>query len=723
MFRDGNLRKIFNLTYRYTNTPETPIADDFFIPCLRQSSEFCALFGFFTSNTLLSLLPGIKELLINNGKITFITCCLIKDEDKDAITEGYQKRVNWAFDESLEYLLSVIDEINQKDETASKLLKELIASKRLDILCVGPFRSSGISHEKCGYFLDDYGNIVTFNGSGNFTLSALTGKEGFWNHEYFQVMRSWEFGEEKYVEDVTQKLSNILSGNDKWLVRRNFSDAVLSKLVSFQRKSNLVEEVQNYVEITSIKKIPEIQLRQYQKDAIQKWTELGFNGFYEMATGTGKTITAIESIKTLWEQEPNCLVVAAVPLLALADQWEEELRKYIDTNVIICSSQGFEWENQVQRLINQMRLSSLSKPSILLVTYRSINKLFDILGMNKTIKKLLVADEAHHFKNYERANEIFTYKLGLSATPGTGLPFDKSGDELVRFFGGYAIRLPLEEALKIGVLVPYDYIPIFCYSTAEEEEEFKAYTQKIATILESEDKDYSLLGAAIRKRSLIPATCSEKMNAINEILKKVFCHLQHHLIIYCGAGDIHGKETEELRYINFVNNHIDECNHSLHTSPFTSRENRKERELILNGFENGEIDIITAIRCLDEGIDLPSIEGALILASGSSIREFIQRRGRILRKAKSGHKDHATIFDVICLPTNGTQSLAKYEFRRFYEFGKLARNWEGENGLHKILSNLLQQYGLGGIEETFMAENLNETCMEEATERMEVCDD
>jgi superfamily II DNA or RNA helicase len=177
----------------------------------------------------------------------------------------------------------------------------------------------------------------------------------------------------------------------------------------------------------------------------------------------------------------------------------------------------------------------------------------------------------------------------------------------------------------------------------------------------------------------------EKLDRISELIGHV--KEKDHFIVYCGDGRLHDDNDEEIRHIEFVKRALSSL--GFRASQFTASENMMQRMELVESFNEGSIDALAAIRCLDEGINIPSITGALILSSNDDYREFVQRRGRILRTYKD--KKCANIYDVVVLPSSWAPKMAEIELRRFYEYARLAINHEEQLRQLEILA---ADYGL-----------------------------
>ena len=257
----------------------------------------------------------------------------------------------------------------------------------------------------------------------------------------------------------------------------------------------------------------------------------------------------------------------------------------------------------------------------------------------------------------------------------------------MRFFGGQVFSLPIEDALERGFLVPYYYYPIYVHATDEEESKFNKYTKTIlGCFRDGICINPDLLVKTLRNRLRVISMAEEKQTKIRTIISSVT--ETDHFVVYCGDGKLYDDSTgEELRHIQSIKRILSEFGYK--ASQFTATENMTERMELVDSFDKGEISALAAIRCLDEGINIPSIKSALILSSNDDYREFVQRRGRMLRTYKE--KKSAKIYDVIVLPKSDMRQWAIIELRRFHEYARLALNWDD---LQDQLDDMLTEYGL-----------------------------
>ena len=435
-----------------------------------------------------------------------------------------------------------------------------------------------------------------------------------------------------------------------------------------------------------------VELRDYQKEAIANWVANDCRGFYVMATGTGKTWTAIYSALSVIKCKPILLVICA-PYKHLVRQWYEDVHKVLPENTIVMiSSENCNWEDQLLDAV--LNIKYRKKTTLIAIsTIKSFNtKKFSRIVNKATVEKMLIVDEAHRFKNLnDELKDNYRYMLGLSATPFKRKQ-DRFGQELMDYFGGQVYNLPLEYAIDNNYLVHYNYYPIYVTATESEERSFERYTNLMASCFKNNVCiDVENFAKYKRSRLRIISMAQEKIDRIHWILSHV--REDDHFIIYCGDGRLFEEQRgEEVRHIQYMKDIL--TNMEYRVNQFTAEENIKERMQVVNSFNKGMIDALVAIRCLDEGINIPSIKGALILSSNDDYREFVQRRGRILRTYTNEYtgekKTIANIYDVIVLPSVNV-SFAQIELRRFYEYARLADNVS--YCMHE-LNDLLTRYNL-----------------------------
>ena len=659
--------KEFAIEKSYINRGSNNFLDSLLKPALREAAYYRRSVGFFSSSVFSLLLNSLPSFIRNNGKIHLIVSPELSNDDIKAIQLGYEKKSDLL---NRRFLEDFDAEIRLFDDVGLDTLAELVARGILDVKVASVKNDFGIYHDKLGILTDKVGNNVVFYGSPNSSANAYLN-----NYEKIRVVRDWIQGEGEAVRDEISEFDSMWENRNPYLEVFDFMESVKECIL-------VVKE-----ERSSGKKVKDpIELYDYQKDAIQAWVDKGFRGFYVMATGTGKTWTAIYSAKRLLE-EHKCLIVIAAPYKHLVRQWAEDVNKlFPDAETVLISSENPQWYTISKRLVLSQQYHP-EKQIILITTIKSFYsaKFEKVINLSDE-EKLLIVDEAHRFtQRPENLMRAYSYMLGLSATPINGKQ-NESGIALLDFFGGLAYNLPIEEALERNFLVHYNYFPVYVTATSAEEENFNAISSNMAGcfrdgVLIDRERFVKYVRARLRIMGMAEEKLARIKNFVDQIKEK------DHFVVYCGDGRLFDEQDEEIRHIQFVQNQMDDM--GIRTSQFTANENMDRRMELVDMFNKQEIDALVAIRCLDEGINIPSIKSALILSSNDDYREFVQRRGRILRKYKG--KKSADIYDVVVLPSAMCPKMAIIELRRYYEYAKLALNKE-ERLVE--LQTLLSQYGL-----------------------------
>ena len=658
--------KDLDIKISYISFGDENIAKSFLVPALKQTRIYKRSVGYFSSGVFGPIIDGIVALSRNGGKIELIASPQLTEEDIDAINLGYKKR-----EEIIESAFSrdFMREIEVFDDERLQLLAALIANGTLDIK-IAVTETVGIYHDKLGILEDFDGNIVVFFGSANESLSGYKN-----NYEKIRIVKSWNETDAKSISDECAEFDALWNGTNPFVKTYNYKESAQSNILK------VIENRKNTNSQTEMESSP-VKLRDYQEEAISAWVNNDYHGFYVMATGTGKTLTAIYSAKRLVDSSPAMIVICA-PYKHLVKQWKDDVVKaFPKAKIIMVSSENPTWETQITQEIIRKKYD-VQNQIIIISTIASFKmERFSKVINKSNEKKLLIVDEAHRFtERDDTLKETYEYLLGLSATPYSGSS-PQRGIELMEWFGGQVFNLPIESALERGFLVPYNYFPIYVYSTEEEENKFKYHTQRILSCFKNNKCiNPDLLVKSLRNRLRIISMAEEKTIKIDDIINRI--EENDHFVVYCGDGKLFDQNFgEELRHIQSIKRVL--TAHGYKSSQFTATESMTDRMELVDAFNKQEISALAAIRCLDEGINIPSIKSALILSSNDDYREFVQRRGRILRTYKG--KDFANIYDVIVLPSHDMQGWAKIELRRFREYARLALNWdELENELHSHL--------------------------------------
>ena len=668
------------------------VAKEFYVPLLSQAISYKRAVGFFSSTALVSMTKGIAGLVKNGGKIQLIASPYLSDEDIEAIRAGYSRRqiINKAL------LKGLKEPANEYQQDRLNLLANLIADGILDIRIAITENNSyiGMYHEKMGIIEDSDGNKVAFAGSMNETLTAQK-----YSYETIDVFTSWSDDRDR-VEIKECSFAAIWANNEPNLRTMDFDDVSDEFIKKYRKKpvdystvttdQDVVPEIEHEY---SFFKIPTtVEFYDYQKEAIEAWIKRGCCGIYDMATGSGKTYTALGSITKLSQiLNEQLAVVIVAPYQHLVEQWVEDINKFNVSPIIAYSYPGQKWRKQFEDAVNAYNVGAIKHFCVI-----STNATFSTDDFQRILLKfkknyLFVVDEAHNFGSKKLGALLpkkARYRLALSAT------IERYRDEegtaiLKKYFGSTpCISFTLKDAIQKGFLTSYYYYPVVCYLDADELERYNDLTRLIiknggASKENTEKNPY--VEMLLIKRARIISGCKDKVAKLIEAIEPY--KKEKNILVYCGATKYDNdkiNDDDDVRQIEEVNGRLyHELGMKVHK--FTSSESKEEREDIKRGFAAGDLQVVTAIKCLDEGVNIPAIQKAFILASSTNPKEYIQRRGRVLRRAKG--KEYAEIFDFITLPRKldtvqfcdkhqleADLSLVRKEFNRMLDFAETARN-------------------------------------------------
>lgn len=421
-----------------------------------------------------------------------------------------------------------------------------------------------------------------------------------------------------------------------------------------------------------------VELRKYQIDAMEAWLKHGCSGIFAMATGAGKSYTALACADKLAQRYGQRLALFIVcPYIHLVGQWEEDVVDWAPAPVIAHSkSPDKNWRESLIKAYKRFRNYGI--PFVCITT----NDTFAGSDIQSVVKRfapeqnvMLVIDEAHNFGS-KRLSECLPLnisgRLALSATIERHM--DKAGTQkLYEYFGEVCADFSLKDAIENDVLVKYDYHPIPVYLNEDELEEYKALTKQLARYLVSEDGKTVISEAGrqiLFRRSRLLAGASAKIPKLLSLLKDY--KSSGNILVYCGAASVEDEDTGDIVRMIDKTTGLIESRLGMRAHRFTAEEGLEERRLIKKYFQEGIYQVLTAIKCLDEGVNIPGIETAFIMASSRNPKEFIQRRGRLLRKSPG--KEKAVIYDFVTLPRRLEDALpSDYESDRAVIIGELAR--------------------------------------------------
>ncbi len=661
-FKDLNLGLVYD-----TTEIESGVEDELIIPLLKNTKLCKRGVGYFSSSWIKIVSKGLLQLVENDGKINLITSPKLTKEDWEAIKIGTLAQK----DEILKKVIkNTIDkEFLIKDaEDALSLFSWLIADGYIDLkiaVCIKDDYSD--YHDKLAIFEDFEGNIVVLHGSLNDSEKGYSA-----NGEGLSVFRSWNEGQKDYVIEHIGRFDRIWNSQNPRYEVYPASDAVKMVFEEYAHSHPKPYGAQ-------VKK-KQIERRDYQEIAVKNLKNNNWHGILSMATGTGKTITSLLALDDIYNETDKSFFVIYAPLTHLVKQWSTEVSNYFGIEPIICFDSQKTWFDKLSSSIRNYNYGINNTNFVIVITTYATGSSPTFLNMISQVKKNLgmIADECHNIGSLTYSSILdtdFQYRIGLSATPERWMDSEGTSN-MMRFFDKVVYEYSLKEAIKNGKLTKYKYYPILISLNYDEYYKYNELTSKISKMAmyvndDSDDDEKEKYKKLCIERAKILILANSKIQKTIELLKKRYeTNDKSHILVYCGDKQI-SNMTELISPIGY------------RTHKFDSTVKNEDRNLLLKKFDEGEMDILVAIRCLDEGVDVPSTKIAYFMGSNSNPKQFIQRRGRVLRKFPE--KDYAEIYDLVVIPNvsisdhfeNGRaldESILKKELPRVLEFADCSDN-------------------------------------------------
>ena len=717
LLRDVGLKAVYQ-------SDEDDLLGDFYVPALKASVSYDRAVGFFSGAMLSYAAQGLSTFVENGGRMRLVVGGELDEDDTAAIASGYDLR---AIERKLGlFFVKQIEAIDDSlFQARLELLSWLVASGRLDVKVA--LKRRGMFHSKIGIMTDEANDRVVFQGSANETGYALLPD---FNFETVNVFPSWRRELAEHFEPHVRTFDRLWRNEAANTLVVGFPEAARDKLVAVAKRARVAKpQMEEALWLATLERhaparpsgqrprLPEtlggdvFALKEHQRTALTKWRAAGWQGMLALATGSGKTVTAIYGAVRVHEQlSPMCLVIA-VPYRNLADQWLDNL-KLFGIGAFACYGGIGTWRDDVDQAL-QLHLSGAWPLLCLVVVNRTLcgDAFQGLLGRVPGKELFFVGDECHHH-GAERANATLprhaAFRLGLSATPDHYMD-DAANQRLEGYYGRVVDKYGLDEALQDGILTPYRYSVRLVDLTSSETDVYAELSDQISRLaaagngITDEGGGSTQLQRLLLERSRVLGGAENKMAMLDSLLAGRAP--SPHMLFYCSDATLAPNDDEEdwedgrprtggQRQVEAVSTLLRA--HGWKAARFTAREGGYERQRILAGFRLGDIDALVAIRCLDEGIDVPACKGAFILASSRNPRQFIQRRGRILRRSPGKHI--AEIVDLMVkIPDEVVETspverkLLAAELARVAEFARLARN-AGE--VIETLTPLLQRHDL-----------------------------
>lgn len=692
MLRDLNLKGVYR-------SESDNLLEDFYLPALKESCAFDRAVGFFSAAMISYAAQGVSALVERGGKMRLIFGGELDESEERAIRDGYDLRSL-----SARVGAQVVGAIDNLGDALTRnrleALSWLVAAGHLDIKFA--LKRRGMYHEKMGVFRDESGDQIVFQGSANETVYALLPD---FNFESVSVYPCWRAEFKEYYIPFIEGFERLWGNQSPDTVVLDFPEAARERLITIAKRaktptSEIEKELWDRLNRKALTakepagpRVPAtlgsdaFSLRPHQTQALHAWRAQDLQGILEMATGSGKTLTAIYGLVRVFEslRKGGLFCVVGVPYQSLADQWIDALDDF-EIRAIPCYASRATWEPLLSRAITLFQMGVTRFTACVVVNRTLQSATFQsMLAQVPGDSLAFIGDECHHYGAEALAGALprsARLRLGLSATPEHYFN-DEATSRVSEYFGQVAFRYSLADALRDGVLTPYRYYPHFVELNDEEAQEYAELSARISKLAAGRGAEHidsapdQALKLLLFKRSRLLANAESKIELLDQLLKKSAPTPYH--LFYCGDGSVEGdiEESPPARQVDLVSDVLHA--NGWKVSHFTARETREERHAILERFTIGALDGLVAIRCLDEGIDVPDCRVAYFLASSRNPRQFIQRRGRILRRSPG--KDYAIVNDfVVALPDGVAskyeleRSLMKSELARISEFAALSMN-------------------------------------------------
>lgn len=696
----------FKAVYR---SEDDSLLRDFYLPALKASNRYDRAVGFFSAGMLSYAAQGLSAFIVNAGEMRLIFGGDLTPEDAEAIQRGYDLR-------------PISDRLGAEIVAALESIEELLYNKRLEALAYMiaagrleikvALRTRGMYHEKIGIFRDSEHTVV-FQGSANETTSALLSD---FNFESINVFPSWRTELADHAQPYIDGFERLWVNKSKGTLVLDFPDAAKEKLLRIASRAippmTIAVEIAMAARQQNEERAAEQQLqvpviptyfagepfkvRDHQAKALHAWKGSAFRGILAHATGSGKTVTAIYGAARVFEVMRQLFLVVAVPYVNLAEQWLRVLRSF-NITALACYGSVNRWSQSLAETIDSFRLGGSPFACVVVVDRTLVGGDFQSAIARIPGEQLLfVGDECHHHASIvAKLPEHARLRLGLSATPEEALTGEVA-PQLIAYYGSVVDRFGLADALEAKLLTPYEYHVVPVELSPPEIDEYVEITGELAKLVGRANSGQGLndhMQRLLFQRARLLGRAETKLVVLRSLLEKM--KPQPLTLFYCGDGSTEDDITgESVRQVEAVSRILYE--HHWRPAIFTAAEDKKEREAILRQFSIGDIDALVAIRCLDEGIDIPACRAAYILASAQNPRQYVQRRGRVLRR--SINKDRALVTDLMVTVPPGVgmgetyaRNLLRSELRRVAEFAHLAVN---SVDAYRELRELLEVYDL-----------------------------
>ena len=715
----------------------------FFSEALCNSTQFDIKLGFFSSSAINILSDGFATFLYNGGQMRMVINDVLSVEDQQAFMVGEIDVMIPYFDlQNIQEIKRTLSERDKHFfECLSWLVRnerleiKIVAPKCGDGIAhskCGVFTDglNRVAFEgSCNFsrtaLIDNLESITAFcdwDGQGDICkiddIAEDFERTFSGNDDSVLYLKADEVKAGIATNFEQKDLASLLKDEQTLILRRLVDNLPISVQAVLNKAKRKVESIIDRIEIqsvhdnkTEIPHFPFDEPRAYQKQAYENWKNNGQKGLFAMATGTGKTLTSLNCLLNIYQKFHFYKALILVPTITLVDQWEEECERFHFRHIIKVSSKNPNWKSEIDaiKLKEDFSISNEEPSFIIIATYASFARepIFqELVGFSKKTcrQMLLIADEAHNMGSgriLDRLSGVkFLRRIGLSATPER--QFDDVGNRAIMdFFGcqnGYTFEYSMQEAIDNGFLCRYKYYPHLVRLNDSEMNEYLRISLQLAKFYNSDSDSFpmsdDILKRLLLKRKRIVHKAKNKEEIFREIVMNRYSEKGNlkYTLVYVPEGAKPDDNTSDMfdmsetvvnddytdSLIDTYTQIVQEVSKTTTVKKFTS--DVKGRSEILDKYAKGEIEVLTSMKCLDEGVDVPRSEMAIFCASTGNPRQFIQRRGRVLRKHPDKHM--AIIHDLVVAPEisrgqenyNMERSLLKGELKRVRDFAVLSEN-------------------------------------------------
>lgn len=635
------------------------LVQDFYIPVLECSASYDRIAGFFSSSSLAVAAQGVAGLIQNRGYMRLIASPNLSPEDAKIIAASPNTAESF-FEGRLLFELDQLQTEFERDHVQA--LGWMLANGYLEMrLAYGIGKDSvqlgkKLFHQKIGILTDLDGNALSFSGSINESASGWLD-----NIEEFKVFRAWQSGQEEFYQADKKRFEEFWAGTRQNVRVVDIPQAVKERLIQKSRDFSVERFVaRHYLHRKKEKQVEErLSLFPYQREAMQMWVSNQFRLLFEMATGTGKTRTALACVNYAMKNEDRFVVVVACPQTTLSRQWKEnevEPAGFSFDAVLIADGTNSVWREEFDTILKQISIGFYHN-AVVYTTHATASDgdFTNLIRQSKSgIQFCFVADEAHGFgapKSKHALIDRYKYRIGLSATPKRW--FDEYGTQvLFRFFGENSFVFSIADALTTinpvtnkPFLVNYYYCPIFITLSDDELERYRTLSNRIRRLsayAKSSDEYQERYESLCFERADIQKNAENKYAALEDILSKT--PKVKNTLLFVSPEQLN-RVLEILKKYGISAHRFTE---KQGVSPKKKYGGLSERQYLIQHFKEGNYQALVAISCLDEGIDIPSADTAILMSNSTNPREYVQRIGRVIRQAEG--KTHARIYDFIVEP-------------------------------------------------------------------------